>query len=70
MRITVKLDEAAAVAARNLARRERLSLSEAISELIRPRDAQPLRGRFALLPQRDEAVTPEHVRALMDRTGI
>ena len=81
MRTTINLAEDAAIAARNVAQRERLSLGEAISELIRrganagtpaarSRGAQPLRGRFALLPQRGETVTPQHVRELMDREGI
>lgn len=30
----------------------------------------PLRGRFALLPGRDEVITVEHVRDLMAREGI
>lgn len=81
MRTTINLAEDAALAARNLAQRERVSLGEAISELIRrgasagagdvrARAVQPMRGRFALLPARDEVVTPQHVRALMEREGI
>ena len=81
MRTTINLAEDAALAARNLAQRERLSLGEAISELIR-RGASAgigeargaagpvLRGRFALLAARDEVITPQHVRALMEREGI
>ena len=84
MRTTVNLTEDAAIAARNVAQREKLSLGEAISELIRrganagasnpagARAAKPpaLRGRFALLPARDELITPQHVRELMEREGI
>ena len=81
MRTTINLSEDAAIAARNVAQRERLSLGEAISELIRrgasvgPANAAPrarlaLRGRFALLPARDELITPQHVRELMEREGI
>ena len=81
MRTTINLDEDAALAARNLAQRERVSLGEAISELIRrgatagidsgrTRAVSPMRGRFALLPARDEVITPQHVRALMEREGI
>ena len=81
MRTTINLAEDAAIAARNVAQRERLSLGEAISELIRrgasagapathPRGAPALRGRFALLPQRGETVTPQHVRNLMGTEGI
>jgi hypothetical protein len=41
----------------------------------RPTPAQgqhprPLRGRFALLPARDEVITVDHVRELMAREGI
>ena len=81
MRTTINLAEDAAIAARNVAQRERLSLGEAISELIRrgasagapathPRGAPALRGRFALLPQHGETITPQHVRDLMEREGI
>ena len=83
MRTTINLAEDAAIAARNVAQRERISLGEAISALIRrgacagagaagdALRAQPaLRGRFALLPARDEVITPQHVRLLMDREGI
>ena len=81
MRTTINLEEDALIAARNIAQRERLSLGAAVSELIRrgtatgsvsskqrPRSA--LRGRFALLALRDEVVTPQHVRDLMEREGI
>ena len=80
MRTTLNLAEDAAIAARNVAQRERISLGEAVSELIR-RGASggpalqaharaALRGRFALLPVRDETITPQHVRELMEREGI
>jgi hypothetical protein len=32
--------------------------------------SNPLRGRFALLPRRDEVITADHVRALMEREGV
>jgi hypothetical protein len=79
VRTTINLDDDAVLAARNLAHRERLSLGEAVSQLVRrgasgaaesARVATPLRGRFALLPARDEFVTPQHVRLLMDTEGI
>lgn len=82
MRTTVNLSDDAALAARNMALRERVSLGEAISRLIRRgasssepaaahgAKAPALRGRFALLPARDEIVTPQHVRELMEREGI
>lgn len=61
--------------------REHLSLGDAVSALIRagarahaadmaPSTAAPLRRRFALLPARDEVITVEHVRELMEREGI
>ena len=81
MRTTLNLSEDAAIAARNVAQRERISLGEAVSELVRRgasggpaptgRHAAPaLRGRFALLPARDEVITPQRVRELMEREGI
>lgn len=81
MRTTLNLDEDAALAARNLAQRQRMSLGEAVSELVRrgasagnarpsSHNAPALRGRFALLPARDEVITPQHVRGLMEREGI
>ena len=81
MRTTINLAADAAIAARKVAQCERLSLGEAISELIHRGasagdlashacGAPALRGRFALLPQRGEAVTPQHVRDLMGSEGI
>lgn len=81
MRTTLNLAEDALIAARNIAQRERLSLGDAVSELIRRGTAagtagvkqQPppaLRGRFALLAARDEVLTPQRVRELMEREGI
>lgn len=81
MRTTINLDEDALLAARHMAQRERVSLGEAVSMLVRRGASQPLpaarggvaaplRGRFALLPVRDEVVTTAHVRELMDREGI
>jgi len=79
MRTTVDLDEDALIAAKQIAARERISLGRAISRLIRrgaetdslhAPEPQPLRGRFALLPRRDEIITAEHVRTLMEREGI
>lgn len=82
MRTTLNLQEDALIAARNVAQRERLSLGDAVSALIRRGAAAPaassaaaaagpaLRGRFALLPARDEVITPQHIRELMEREGI
>lgn len=81
MRTTVNLAEEVLLAARHLAQRERMSLGDAISLLVRrgaaagggdeaARKSAPLRGRFALLPARDEVITTRHVRELMEREGI
>lgn len=80
MRITLNLADDALVAAQTLARRRNISLGEAVSELVRRGAAvptggtgagsAPLRGRFALLPRRDEIVTADHVRALMECEGV
>ncbi len=80
MRTTLNLAEDALIAAQTLARRQQISLGDAVSELVRrgatlPAGAllsapQALRGRFALLPRRDEVVTSDHIRALMDREGV
>lgn len=79
MRTTLDIDEDALLAAKQIAARERLSLGRAVSHLIRRGAAadvqregepQPLRGRFALLARRDELITPEHIRTLMERENI
>ncbi len=81
MRTTVNLSDDALIAAQTHARRRNISLGEAVSELVRRgaaapapavsgAGAVPLRGRFALLPRRDEIVTADHVRALMEREGV
>jgi len=81
MRTTLNIAEDALLAARHLAQRERMPLGDAVSELVRrgataggsppaARESAPLRGRFALLALRDEVITPQHVRELMEREGI
>ena len=79
MRTTLTLAEDAFLVAKHIAQREKLSLGDAVSELVRAgaraRAASsaaqaPLRGRFAMLPARDEVITVEQVRQLMDREGI
>lgn len=78
MRTTLNIEEDALLAAQALARRQRVSLGEAVSRLIRaatqtapqPMPSAPLRGRYALAPMRDEIVTVTHVRELMEREGI
>jgi hypothetical protein len=79
MRTTLNIAEDALLVAKRLAAREKLPLGDAVSRLIRQgaqaapparAPAAPLRGRFALMPRRDEVITPEHVRELMEREGL
>ena len=81
MRTTINLEDDALNAARYLAQRERMSLGQAVSMLIRRgsnagavpaagRSRVKLRGRFALLPERGELITTQQVRELMEREGI
>ena len=79
MRTTLALDDDVFAYARAHAQRERISLGEAVSRLARegivaqnqPRAIQGKpRSKYALLPARDETITTEHVRALMDQEGI
>ena len=77
MRTTLNLSDDAMLTAQSYARRLQISLGEAVSRLIRnasaPQNANvetPLRGKYALAPQRDEVITTEHVRELMEREGI
>lgn len=79
MRTTMNLSDDAYLVAKQVATRDRVSIGEAVSRLIRqgagaraaaPVPANALRGRFALLPRRDEVITPEHIRELMEREGI
>jgi hypothetical protein len=81
MRTTVNPPDDAAIAARNAALGEHVSLAGSITVSVRhvtsavaDANARPgqdaLRGRFALLPVHDEVVTPQHVRELMEREGI
>jgi hypothetical protein len=79
MRTTLNVAEDALIAARHVAQRERLSLGDAVSELVRrgvaagAQAAQPqakLKGRFTLLPARGEIITTQHVRDLMERESI
>lgn len=79
MRTTLNIDDDAFLAAKEIAARERISIGAAVSRLIRQGfdrhhvsepPPQPLRGRFALLPRRDEVITVEHIREIMEREGI
>lgn len=79
MRITLSLDDDVFSAARQRAQRERISLGEAVSRYVRdalrasaqvPAAPIPLRSKYSVLPARDEIVTTEHVRRLMEQVGI
>ena len=81
MRTTLTVADDALLVAKHYAAREKTSLGDAVSALIRagarthaagvpPDTAAPLRGRFALLPARDEVITIEHVRELIEREGL
>lgn len=79
MRTTLNLSEDALHVAKHYATRQQLSLGDAVSALIRagaqvhaqgPSTTATLRGRFAMLPSRDEVITIDHVRELMEREGI
>ena len=79
MRTTLSLADDAILIARELAQRERLSLGEAVSRLVREGSraqhaqaagTQALKSRYSVLPMRRQLVTSEHVRRLMDEEGI
>lgn len=79
MRTTLALDDDVYFFARARAQRERISIGQAVSSLARDgiraqgltaSMAPPLKSKFALLPSRNEVITSEHVRELMDQEGI
>jgi Arc/MetJ family transcription regulator len=80
MRTTLDIDDDVLAAARERAAHERTSLGAVLSALAREAlrrpaaaptgAARPAGGRFAVLPQRDEVVTLEHVRQLQDAEGV
>ena len=81
MRPILTIAEDALMVAKYCAAHEKISLRDAMSALIcagarahaaapAAENTAPLRGRFALLPARDEIITVEHVRELMERGGI
>ncbi len=79
MRITLAINDEVFLFARAHAQREQISIGEAISRLalagIRAQNVPPTmlpatKSKFALLPARDEIITTEHVRQLMDQEGI
>ena len=79
MRTTLTLADDVLLVARQSGARDGVSLGEAVSRLARegyrtqlqqpPIAAMP-RSRYTVLTARDEIVTTEHVRRLMDEEGI
>jgi len=78
MRTTLTLSDDAFLIARQLAAQDRVSLGKAVSRLARDgahmRTHAPLeaicKSKYAILRARAEAITPEHVRRLMDEEEI
>ena len=79
MRTTLSIDDDVLNAAKHEALRRNATLSEVATDLIRAglrsragMSIKPVTtiGRFAILPPRDEIITPEHVRKLMAQEGI
>jgi hypothetical protein len=79
MRTTLSLADDAALIARQCAARDHVSLGEAVSRLVRegyraqterPATQGKLKSPYSVLPMRDEIITSEHVRRLMDEEGI
>ena len=79
MRTTLALDEDVFNIARQKAQREGVSISAAVSELMRlgirsmqmpAAQRPPTRSKYAVLPKRNEIITSEHVYKLMEQEGI
>ena len=79
MRTTLALSEDVLLIARQYAARDKVSLGEAVSRLARqgvrfqmqqPATKSEFNSRYSVLPARDQIVTTEHVRRLMDDEGI
>ncbi len=79
MRTTLALDDDAFLAARDVARRERISLGKAVSKLVRQGVGQPapgdqtaaVKGKYSIYPRREGSlVTSEDVYRLMEQEGI
>ncbi len=79
MRTTLSLSDDVFLIARQVAARERISLGEAVSRLARdgfraqtqqPATEEKLKSKYSVLPERDEIITTEHVRRLMNEEGI
>lgn len=79
MRTTLAIDDDVFAFARERAKRERISVGQSISKLARDGirfcgasvGQRPcVASKYALLPRRDEIITTEHVRDLMDQEGV
>ena len=79
MRTTLAIDDDVFLHARRLAQERHISLGAAVSKLLRegiraqqhPREtATVCKTPYGLLPARDEIITSDHVRRLMDQEGI
>jgi hypothetical protein len=75
MRTTLSLADDVLLIARQIAARERISLGEAVSRLARegfraqteqPATKATFKSKYSVLPERDEIITTEHVRRLMN----
>jgi predicted DNA-binding ribbon-helix-helix protein len=79
MRTTIAIDDDVFQHARRLAQERRVSIGAAVSTLLREgiraqqhpqKSAKNCKTPYGLLPARDEIITSEHVRRLMDQEGI
>ena len=79
MRTTLAIDDDVFTYVRAHAQRDHISVGAAVSRLLRQgiqAQSQPFAvvskpcSKYALLPARAEAITSEHVHALMDQEGI
>ena len=79
MRTTLTLDDDVFAVVRQRSQCERVSLGEATSRYARealragaqvPAAAVTLRSKYSVLPVRDDIITTEHVRRLMDQEEI
>jgi hypothetical protein len=79
MRTTLSISDDVLLIARQVAARERISLGEAVSRLARdgfraqtqqPATKAQLKSKYSVLPGRDEGITNEHVRRLIEGEGI
>lgn len=80
MRTTLAIDDDVFAYVRQHAQRESISIGEAVSRLARrgiqaqaspaPVAQHALKSTFSLLPMRDEMISTEHVRSLLDQDGF